>query len=82
MHLMGYGETVVVQPPQDGPSLYSGLRGVSNGHGGYAQVPGYCQNAGCQAAGGTVAGFLSSFAAGPSVGLAADNPNSLGYPCP
>jgi hypothetical protein len=77
MHLIGYGDNTVAK-------LYSGLPGISNGKGGFAQVPGYCQTsvAGCQAAGVTVSGFLSSLAAAPNVGLTAGNPNKLGFPCP
>ncbi len=78
-HLIGYGDTVVVQDPSDGPSLYSGLQGRANGRGGFAQVPGYCQGAGCLAAGGTVAGFLSSFGGDPNSGLTPGNPNSLRF---
>jgi RHS repeat-associated protein len=76
-HLIGYGDTTVA-------TLYSGLPGIPDGHRGFAQVPGYCQTsvAACQAAGGTISGFLGSFAASSTVGLTAGNPNKLGFPCP
>ena len=77
MHLIGYGDNTVTK-------LYSGLPGISDSHRGYSQVPGYCQTSvsKCVAAGVTVSGFLSSFAASPGVGLTAGNPNNLKFPCP
>jgi len=76
-HLISYGDTTVA-------TLYSGLQRISNGHGGFTQVPGYCQTsvAACQAAGTTVSGFLTSFAAVPNAALTAGNPNNLAFPCP
>jgi hypothetical protein len=77
MHLKKAGDTTVAK-------LYSGLPGIANGHGGYSQIPGYCQSSveGCQAAAVTVSDFLSSFAGVPTVGLSAGNPNNLAFPCP
>jgi hypothetical protein len=76
-HLISYGDNTVAK-------LYSGLGGVVNARHGFSVVPGYCQTsvAQCQAAGGTVSGFLNSFAGAPSVGLTPGNPNSLAFPCP
>jgi hypothetical protein len=76
-HLISYGDTTVA-------TLYSGLPGIANGKGGFSQVPAYCQTSvtACQAAVVTVSGFLTSFIAVPTVGLAQGNPNNLAFPCP
>ena len=75
-HLMGYGDTTVAL-------LYSGKSGVIDKRAKkYVQPPGYCQGAGCPAAGMTVAAILAAFAGNPAVGLTNGNPGVLGYPCP
>jgi hypothetical protein len=78
-HLISYGDNTVAK-------LYSGLPGIANAKGGFAQVPGYCQTSvgACQAPGLTVSGFLTStsFVGVPNIGLSPGNPNNLGFPCP
>jgi RHS repeat-associated protein len=79
-----WGETTVSE-------LYSGNNWVTTGrwHEITVTYPGYCSEAGggaaakaaCQAAGVTVAGFLTSQPGNASVGLSAGKANSLGYPC-
>jgi hypothetical protein len=59
------------------PQMYSGQTGAyCNGY----RIP--SEIAKCQAAGGTISGFLASFRGNPAVGLKPGDPGNLGYPCP